>query len=402
LPPPGPEREARKAQRDGFRRRTGQGIYTMAKDAAGPDPARQRSGQGRKSGSGARRNGAVYGAIDLGTNNCRMLLARRIQSGFQVVDAYSRIVRLGEGLTVTGKLSDSAMERAIEALGVCASRLQKRGVTHMRAVATEACRAASNGGQFLERAREATGLDIELISAEEEARLAVQGSLDLLDESMDAALVVDIGGGSTELCWVDLAEWRERGGYKSGGRPPLRGWSSMPLGVVTLSERFPEPEGDAQRAEWYAQMKAHAAASLRAPRGARRMRQIFQDRRAHIVGTSGTVTSVAGVHLNLDRYVRDKVDGAWMSAEEARLACGRLAARDRAGRAQEGSIGHDRAGLVLAGCAIYEAVLDAWPVNRIRVGDRGLREGMLLNLMRPKRRRGKRGGTRTLKEASHE
>jgi exopolyphosphatase/guanosine-5'-triphosphate,3'-diphosphate pyrophosphatase len=364
----------------------------MAKDVAGPGPARQRPTRGRKSG----RQDLIYGAIDLGTNNCRMLLARRTRDGFRVVDAYSRIVRLGEGITASGALSDAAMDRAIEALGVCADRIKRRNVTKLRAIATEACRRAENGVAFLDRVRAETGIDMELIGPEEEARLAVQGSLDLLDEQMDAAVVVDIGGGSTELCWVDLAEWRNRGGYASGGRPPLRGWSSMPLGVVTLSERFPEPKDatDAERAAWYAEMKAHAAKHLKPPKGARRIRGVFEAGRAHMIGTSGTVTSVAGVHLNLHRYMRDKVDGMWMTTDEARAACHRLASQNRAGRAREGCIGHDRADLVLAGCAIYEAVMDAWPTEKVRVGDRGLREGMLLNLMRPKRRRGRRGASK--------
>lgn len=362
----------------------------MAKDAAGDGPARPNRNRKRRSGG----HDVVYGAIDLGTNNCRMLMARRTGRGFRVVDAYSRIVRLGEGLAASGRLSDAAMDRAIEALHVCADRFERRGATRLRAIATEACRAADNGEDFLQRVRERTGLPMELISAEEEARLAVQGSLDLLDEDHDAALVIDIGGGSTELCWVDLAEWRNRGGYASGGKPPIRGWFSMPLGVVTLSDRFPEPEGDDARAAWYQEMKGHVASRMRPPRGAKRLKKLFQEGRAHLVGTSGTVTSVAGVHLNLDRYQRDRVDGLWMTTCEARAACARLAARDMEGRSKEGCIGTDRAELVLAGCAIYEAVMDAWPTEKVRIGDRGLREGILLNLMRPKRKRGKRGGGR--------
>lgn len=362
----------------------------MAKDAAGSDPARPRRNQGRKSGG----KDPVFGAIDLGTNNCRMLMARRAGRGLRVVDAYSRIVRLGEGLTNSGRLSEAAMDRAIAALQVCADRFERRGATKIRAIATEACRAADNGEAFLERAREQTGLPMELITPEEEARLAVQGSLDLLDESQDAALVIDIGGGSTELCWVDLAEWRARGGYAAGGKPPLRGWFSMPLGVVTLSERFPEPDGDAQRAAWYKDMKTFVHQRMRPPKGAKRLRKLFHEGRAHLIGTSGTVTSVAGVHLNLDRYQRDKVDGLWMTTAEARAACDRLSSKDAAGRAKEGCIGAERADLVLAGCAIYEAVMDAWPTEKVRIGDRGLREGMLLNLMRPRRKRGRRGGGR--------
>lgn len=360
----------------------------MAKDAAGSEPARSGPNRPRRQSRGE----PLYGAIDLGTNNCRMLVARKTRDGFRVVDAYSRIVRLGEGLGASGTLSQAAMDRALEALKVCAQRLEKKHVARLRAIATEACRRASNGPAFIERVREETGLELEIVTPEEEARLAVQGSLDLLDEGMDAAVVVDIGGGSTELCWVDLAEWRARGGYQSGGRPPLRGWSTMPMGVVTLSEHFPEPEGEAARSEWYEAMKAHVRAHMKAPKGARRLRPVFQAGKAHMVGTSGTVTSVAGVHLGLERYDRSRVDGLWIETEEAHAVCQRLASKDAAGRAREGCIGTERADLVVAGCAILEAVMEAWPTQRMRVGDRGLREGLLLNLMRKKRRRGRRGG----------
>lgn len=356
----------------------------MGKAAAGDAPARPAPRRNRP----RRSDETVYGAIDLGTNNCRMLVARRMPGGFRVVDAYSRIVRLGEGLSSTGALSEAAMDRAVEALTICAQKLERRNVSKVRAVATEACRAAANGEAFLARVQAETGLTLDCITAEEEARLAVQGSLDLLDETMDAALVVDIGGGSTELCWVDLAEWRARGGYDGGGRPPMRGWSTMPVGVVTLSERFPEPVEN--REDWYEAMKAHVRSKMNAPRGARRLRPLFDQGRAHMVGTSGTVTSVAGVHLNLPRYDRSKVDGVWITAEETRIACKRLSGKDAAGRAKEGCIGLERAELVLAGCAILESVMETWPTEKLRVGDRGLREGLLLNLMRKKRRRGRR------------
>lgn len=330
----------------------------------------------------------VYGAIDLGTNNCRMLLAQRQGAGFRVVDAFSRVVRLGEGLASQGELSTGAMDRAVEALKVCADKIRRQNVVKHRAIATQACRSATNGEDFLARVAEGTGLEFDLITPEEEARLAVHGCVDLLDPDRDAALVIDIGGGSTELSWVDLEEWRRRGGPESGGRPPMKSWTSTPVGVVTLSERFPERE---DRMAWYNEMKTYAADLMRTPRGAKAMRPIFAEGRGHLVGTSGTVTSMAGVHLRLERYDRSKVDGIWMSGEEALAACHRLRDLDVAGRAAEPTIGADRAELVLAGCAIYEAVAEAWPADRLRVGDRGLREGMLLNLMRkPKRRRRRR------------
>lgn len=361
----------------------------MDTNAAGGRPARESQGKSQSRSRGD----VIYGAIDLGTNNCRMLMAKRAHRGFRVVESFSRIVKLGEGLGASGSLSQDAMDRAVEALGVCAQKLERRRVTKLRAVATQACRMADNGPAFIERVRQETGLSLDLISPEEEARLAVQGSLDLLDDSFDAALVVDIGGGSTEMCWLDLAEWRERGGYPDAGRPGIRGWTTIPLGVVTLSERVPEPAGmDAEaRFAWYESLKAEVRKEMRFPKGARRLRPLFEAGRAHMVGTSGTVTSLAGVHLNLARYDRNQVDGLWISSDEARAACDRLSTKDAAGRAGEGCIGTERADLVVAGCAILEAVMDAWPVPRLRVGDRGLREGLLLNLIYPRRKRGRRG-----------
>lgn len=359
----------------------------MAQDALRAEANRPPRNGGRR---GRNQGGPVFGAIDLGTNNCRMLIARRAPGGgFRVIDAFSRIVRLGEGLNATGALSEAAMERTVEALKICAEKIRRREATKLRCIATQACRSASNGPELMARIAAETGLAFDIITPEEEARLAVVGCLDLIDEEMDAALVVDIGGGSTELSWVDIAEWRARGGLASGGRPPVRTWASAPVGVVTLAERFPEEE---PRDAWYARMRSYASDLIRAPKGAASMREVFESGRAHLVGTSGTITSVAGVHLNLPRYERAAVDGLWMTTADAYATCARLAALDLKGRSGEPCIGLERADLVLAGCAILEAVLDAWPAERIRVGDRGLREGLLLNLMRkPRRKRKKRG-----------
>ncbi|WP_444881641.1 Ppx/GppA phosphatase family protein [Hyphobacterium marinum] len=361
----------------------------MAREPVRAEEPPSRKSGGRRPRRDRRPPGPAYAAIDLGTNNCRMLIARRSPDGFRIIDSFSRIVRLGEGLNESGALSSAAMDRVIAALSVCADKMDRRSVKASRCVATQACRIASNGPELMTRIKAETGLDFDIITAEEEARLSVLGCLDLMDESFETALVVDIGGGSTELSWVDLAVWRERGGYASGGRPPVRTWASAPVGVVTLAERFPET---AETADWYAAMRDFAAAQLKTPKGAKKLRKHFRDGRAHLVGTSGTITSVAGVHLELPRYERAKVDGLWMSADETLAACNRLSAQDFKGRSAEPVIGTERADLVLAGCAILEAVMAAWPAERLRVGDRGLREGLLMNLMRKPRRR--RGGRR--------
>jgi exopolyphosphatase/guanosine-5'-triphosphate,3'-diphosphate pyrophosphatase len=366
----------------------------MAQDK--PAAAQSRFDKGKPGNRKRSGPGPAFAAIDLGTNNCRMLIARRAGRNFRIIDAFSRIVRLGGGLTETGKLNNEAMDRVVEALEVCAEKMERREVLKYRAVATQACRLAENGEELMARIKDRTDLDFDIITPEEEARLAVLGCLDLMDEDYDVALVVDIGGGSTELSWVDLAQWRERGGFESGGRPPVRTWASAPVGVVTLSERIPEAD---HPDNWYEAMKDFAAQSLKTPRGARKLRPLFTSGKAHMIGTSGTITSVAGVHMRLPRYERSIVDGSWMTAADARAACLDLASKDLDGRAANPVIGRDRADLVLAGCAILEAVMDKWPVEKIRVGDRGLREGLLLNLMRKPKRRRKRGGRNQPKAA---
>lgn len=331
-----------------------------------------------------------YAALDLGTNNCRLLIAAPTTNGFRVVEAYSRIVRLGEGLSQSGRLSEAAMSRALAALKVSGEKVRRRKVVKFRAIATQACRMAANGQAFVNRVLNETGVRLQVISPQEEARLSVTGCLNLLDPRHEAALVVDVGGGSTELSWVDLKA------AAPGAAPPVRAWLSIPIGVVTLAERF--PEGEVATESWYRQMVDHVQAEIAAFRRADPMKSVFEADRAHLVGTSGAITSLAGMHLRLPRYDRSRVDGIWMSREECDAAAGRLLALSASERAAQPCIGPDRADLVLAGAAILQAVQELWPCNRVRVADRGLREGILLSLMsersgrrRRKRRRG-RGG----------
>lgn len=350
-----------------------------------PDGQRARGGAPGGSGTSGR-DAPLYGALDLGTNNCRLLIARPAKEGFRVVDSFSRIVRLGEGLSRTGRLDDGAMERAYEALMLCGERVARRGVEPSRimAVATQACRQAENGPAFVERVRQGTGLKLRIIDPVEEARLAVEGCLNLFDANADAILVVDVGGGSTELNWLR----RTPAGFA------LEGWISAPIGVVTLAERHPEPAtGDLDA--WYEAMVADMGAAIVDTPVDPALRTVFEAGRAHMVGTSGAITSLAGIHLGLHRYQRNLVDGLWMTRGDCEAAAERLKAMGPAGRAAESCIGPDRADLVLAGAAIMEAVQRAWPSERVRVADRGLREGLLLERMRedrtPARRKRRRG-----------
>lgn len=325
--------------------------------------------------------GQVYGALDLGTNNCRLLLARPSRRGFRVVDAFSRIIRLGEGVSQSGRLSDAAMRRTMDALRVCASKLARNDVVRARCVATEACRIANNGRDFLRRVESEIGLKLEVLDRETEASLAVSGCSSLIDYRADRVLVFDIGGGSSELIWLDLAQSRrdqETGGRRGNTKPQIKAWTSLPVGVVTLAERF---GGHHVTAESFEQMVAYVTELVRPWESLHLFRDWAAGGIVHMLGTSGTVTTVAGIHLGLTRYDRARVDGCWLEIDEIQKVTYSLLARSYEERVAEPCIGRERADLVLAGCAILEAILRLWPAERLRVADRGLREGILATLM---------------------
>ena len=332
--------------------------------------------------SDATRPVPIYGALDLGTNNCRLLVARPSRRGFQVIDAFSRIIRLGEGVSTTGILSDVAMARTMEALKICSEKMARRGVGRSRLIATEACRVARNAPEFIEAVRRETGLNIEVIGRETEARLAVAGCASLIDRSCDWVLVFDIGGGSSELIWLDLR--RLRAGKRQTLSDRIRvqsaivAWTSLPVGVVTLAEDFGGRHVDEAVFET---MVRHVLSRLEPFEKRHRIGQSVARGKTHLLGTSGTVTTLAGVNLGLESYSRSKVDGCWLSADEVRVVSAQLLSMSFDARSQQPCIGPDRADLVLGGCAILEAMLRLWPCTRLRVADRGLREGILASLM---------------------
>ncbi len=311
----------------------------------------------------------IYGALDLGTNNCRLLLARPAETGFEVVDAFSRIVRLGEGVSQTGELSQDAIQRTIKALRVCSNKLKWWDVQRFRLIATEACRMADNGASFIEQARCEIGLSLEVIDRETEAGLAAAGASPLICGKARTVVVFDIGGGSTEILWLNIT---------AGGRYQIADWTSIPAGVVTIAEKF---GGKHVNAENFAAMRAHVAELARP--FAHRLRNGSDHNPVpdHLLGTSGTVTTVCGIHMNLRRYDRARVDGAWILGAEVGAVTNGLLAMTYEQRASSPCIGPERADLVLAGCAILEEIRSLWPADRIRVADRGLREGILTSLM---------------------
>jgi exopolyphosphatase/guanosine-5'-triphosphate,3'-diphosphate pyrophosphatase len=314
---------------------------------------------------------ATYAALDLGTNNCRLLIARPTTNGFRVVDAFSRIIRLGEGLAASRRISEAAIARAVDALMVCRDKMHARQVGRARLIATEVCRAAENGHAFCARIAEEAGLDLEIVDSATEARLAATGCTELFDPAASGVILFDIGGGSSEL--VRLG--RPGAGRRGPPAPDIVGWASLPVGVVTLAERY---GGTVVSREIYDAMIDEVALLV----------QKFKDAHRcdldgfHMLGTSGTVTTIAGVYLKLKRYDRRRVDGCWLSDDQISTVVDELMAMSFDERAANPCIGAERADLVLAGCAILDAIRRAFPCPRLRVADRGLREGMLVEMMR--------------------
>jgi exopolyphosphatase/guanosine-5'-triphosphate,3'-diphosphate pyrophosphatase len=327
----------------------------------------------------------TFAAIDLGTNNCRLLVARASVDGYEVLDAYSRPVRLGEGVALNGTLCGDAIERTVHALSVCAAKIERNRVTRARHIATEACRRACNGEDFLALVRARTGLSFEVIQPAEEARLALASCENLLDPETPFGLLVDIGGGSTEVSWIRVFARPNRVG---GVGTEVIDMTSVPWGVVTLTECCVK-EGAGERPldrpvsrACYDDMVERIRASLRPFCARNGIGGAIARGEVQMVGVSGTVTTVSAHNLGLKRYNRTAVDGSCISRERILGICEQLATLSVAELAEMPCIGADRAELALAGGAILEAVCRQWQTPLVRVADRGLREGVLMDLMR--------------------
>jgi exopolyphosphatase/guanosine-5'-triphosphate,3'-diphosphate pyrophosphatase len=368
---PATRREWRKARKSRKRKSAGKAQQQRPAGGRPSEPAHARDSSESRPWSPGRQS---YAALDLGTNNCRLLIARPSGENFTVIDAFSRVVRLGEGLAQTGRLSDAAMQRTLSALKVCADKLVRRNVTLARSVATEACRRAANGAEFIDKVREETGIALDIISAREEARLAVLGCHILLEPGNGPAIIFDIGGGSTELVLIESTDTV----------PRILDWQSVPWGVVSLTESFEEEGADeAERLERYARMRRTVADSFAAfvERNASLREAALADGTLRLLGTSGTVTTLASLHLDLPQYDRRAVDGLIVPAHSMREISSKLSGLSIGERQELPCIGRERADLVVAGCAILEAILDLWPCARLGVADRGIREGILRSLI---------------------
>lgn len=367
---------------------TNDGNILSAKDTAGDrarSPAKHNAKQkdsrsderglqgGKRAAEIKRHRVEPYAALDLGTNNCRLLVALPQERGrFRVIDGFSRIVRLGEGLGQSGSLSEEAMDRALDALKICSEKLISHNIRRHRLIATEACRQADNGEVFLERVRNETGMKLEIIDRETEAHLAAEGCGALMDRKADAAVLFDIGGGSSELVLVNRRHRRMKVSEQ------IVSWTSLPVGVVTLAERHGGKHVDHKV---FASMIDEVKEHIQAFEGRDELRRLWKNGRVHLLGTSGTVTTLAGIHLGLARYERRLVDGVWLNAADIDRVVKELLLMNYEQRAASPCIGKERADLVMAGCAILEAIRQTWPSDKLRVADRGLREGILTQMM---------------------
>lgn len=329
----------------------------------------------------------VYGVVDLGTNNCRLLVAVANPGGFKVIDSFSRIVRLGEGLSEEKKISDQATERTIAALKICMDKMKRRGVTRSWNVATQACREAVNGDHFVKTIEEQVKIKLDIIDPKEEARLAVMGCKALLDTNYNRGIVFDIGGGSTEIIWIE---------YDSNRMPKIIDWISVPLGVVNLSEEYGTVK--VLPTEHYQEMKERVKEHIVPFEHLHGIGTHIDQKRVQLMGTSGTVTTLTSMYLNQAFYDRSEVDGAWMRSNDLVDLCNDLAKLDYKERLALNNIGNDRAELVVAGCAIFDAIIDVWPIADCRVADRGIREGMLHHLMDQQRAKNKANRRRRSKK----
>lgn len=377
--------------------------------------AEKRSSLGGNAAAAKRKNaytGAesqIFGALDLGTNNCRLLVAKPAQQGYRVLDTFSRVVRLGEGLSQSDVLSDVAMDRTLKALKICSGKMQRLGVTQARCVATDACRRAANYPAFRDRVQSEFGLNLELISSREETRLAVYGCAPLFDPEVETALVFDIGGGSTEVCWVALpgqagtdealcadGNVKRMNGpaimhesvqslanclprkTSASAQPDVLAWKSLPMGVTNLAERY----GGGDISELiYARMVSDVLEILEPFEREHGIMSSIKGRKVQMLGTSGTVTTLVGIKKDLTRYDRRRVDGSYLSRDSVEGLNRRVAGMSYDERVAHPCIGRQRADLVVAGCAILDALCRTWPVERLRVADRGLREGIIFTLM---------------------
>ena len=340
---------------------------------AGKSPGKQ---TGRRRGANRRRRQSrgkpseIIAALDLGTNNCRLLIAYPVPGGFKVIDGFSQIVRLGEGVSLSGRLSEAAMNRTTSALKMCAERIVNRGVSHGRYIATEACRKAENGNEFLAYIENEVGLRLETITSHEEAELTLTGCRPLFNLSLPYALTFDVGGGSAEIAWVKLSD---------GQKPKILDWISLPCGVVTMTERYGDPDISS---ESYVRMVNDIRSLLQPFEDKYEISSAMANNQVQMLGTAGTVTTIAGVQMGLKRYNRSLVDGSWLDFDAIFSICAKLVNVSFEERAAYACVGRNRAELVVAGCGVLEAICKTWPAGRLRVADRGVREGILLGLSR--------------------
>lgn len=308
--------------------------------------------------SGARR----VGSIDAGTNTFRLLIAElEGPDRFLPLHVSRDIIRLGRGFRARGMISEEAARRALSTLQGYAATLREYGAQEVRAVATSVCREASNGPAFLDRVRAETGIPLEAIVAAEEARLALKGALTVVSADGGPLLLVDIGGGSTEFV---LAR-RDR------PADPI----SLPLGVVHLTEEFlrHDPPAPAEMAALQAHLDRALAAGLAA------YRPLLGQPGLTLVGTAGTITTLAAMELGLEVYDPARVNHLRLSRAALSRLLGALTPLPARERLRIRPLEPGREDVIVAGALILAQVMEWFQVPEVVVSDGGLLEGLILD-----------------------
>lgn len=313
-------------------------------------------------------DGKILGALDLGTSNCRLLISKTEKNKLVELERFSRIVRLGEGLGLRGNLTDIAMQRTISVLKICADKFSRYNLDGQRCVATEACRRAENREELVRRAKDEAGINLEIISTEEEAELAFTSCLNLVDPDAQNVLLTDIGGGSTEIIWAELQE----------GKPIIKKSFSAKIGVMSLSDLL---DNQFFRYGTYQEIVAYTT-KVFSPIKESLYEETSKSKKTQYICTSGTITALAALHLDLQRYNRSLIDGISISRQEIEQVKRKLLHMNQAERENLPCVGRERGDLMIPGCAILEAIYSCWNIDKFVVADRGVRDGVIASLAR--------------------
>ena len=304
-----------------------------------------------------------FAAIDLGSTNCRLVIVDIIEDKYKIICSFSEILNLGRNLSFSNEFNDEIIEKTIEIFKIISQKLKYYNVLSYRCVATEACRQSINSDELVKRIHERTNIEIEIIPSKEEARLCLKSCLNHNVNLNDFNLVFDIGGGSTEIIIFDSI-------YSNKDFDFL----SIPIGVINFSEKVSLFKTEKVLGQLEKQMMFFSK------------KKKIHNEPISIIGSCGTVTTLCAIHLKLNYYQKSLVDNTLLEIEDLKQTCNFVKRLSSEEKEKHPCIGPQRINLLDNGILILEKILESWPVKRILVSDRGLREGIILDQIKFKRK----------------